>query len=902
MAVRLQAPQLIIDKRQTDAGTEYLVSATNEWIASSTSRVIHPELVELYEWLHNSGFRSDATVFAPSTTHVATAKGARKRIQSSSGPLPAYRRQSDTQVEGSVAAKSDSVRTGDGQAKLDDEAVDEAAVGILDPSIASQDPPMPKLKKQRLEGSYIEEMSHLVIETPEESALSTKSSPIPASAIHDMSLEDKEHTASGSESNLEMDEPQVMAFNKNTEQMIEVYFKEGMDASGVEMFDILLGPYRRPNKEFVAAFFYAVILSPLTEPVTIEAAVHVLDRILTLHGPEPFELLWDVQKRRREVSDGTNPFTRQSGSTMAADSSSGTGSGMGAAGMSSRLNGTGRHNADFTDISLQNPFSSLSGRLPSWNSIWDLIKAQLGLDTRPESKQHIALQEYHIRMRLEGDEQLHSPPSTRGKSKPGTNAGSEDEFEGEEIIKEEQEIREGIGRLIVGVLLRVLEQDAVLKNLSKTSFFCRYVLQLQPYTSAQSIQQALNVAFQIVGLASSARYLEQSPQPPSGTSTSITGTGRGASATAGPTSAAAPRPAASWPLNERFKLNAEGAEIMQLGQQVLLLMIRFTEAGQLFPGKGMEELVREVEGRLTKINRDQRRKPSVPFLQERRSLDQTEIFLKLLIQGPSLLDRGTGSGAGVKLRKENSEHTDEHLDTFGSAFGEDCAGVLKSQTGTSMGSSVFVMNMVDYWFRTRTTSSQTGGFNGLLSFHRVLVDYARPIDLRLASSLTDSAPAAPVRKAKAAKAQPKRSTRSRKSPDLEADEDDEEDIAIDLTSVKISTPSTSSLDEAEPWNAKDLRELEWVVMMLEVLVWSWIEARGIRKEDIKGTGLDLVLFPDDIASQQSQSSSQGGTDTGSGWQEMSSVLSKIGGTLQTRWELLEAAIEAAIMMEELGLR
>ncbi|KAF9574847.1 hypothetical protein EC968_005325 [Mortierella alpina] len=784
MAARHQAPQLIIDKRQTDAGTEYLVSTTNEWISSSTSRVIHPELVELYEWLHNSGFRSGATVFAPSALHVATAKGARKRVQSSSGPLPVSRRQSETQVDGS----------GDGQANPDDEArVAETEADVSDQESAFQDNlAMPKLKKQRLEGSCIEEMNHLAIKNSE-SAASTNSAPTPTNAIQEMSLEDKQLTVPGSEANLESDEPQVMAFNKNTEHMIEVYFKEGM------------------------------------------------------------------------------------GSSVDADSSSGTGSGMGATGMGTRLNGIGRHNGDFADMSLQHPTSSLSGRLPSWNSIWDLIKAQFGLDTRPESKQHIALQEHHIRKRLESDEQPSSPPSARGKFKPRSNADSEDEIEETNTVKEEQEIREGIGRLIVGLLLR-----------------------LQPYTSAQSIQQALNVAFQIVGLAFTSRYLESPSQPLSGPSTSINGTARGASTTTGPIAAGVPRSTTSWPLNERFKLNAEGAEIMQLGQQLLLLLIRFTGAGQLFTGKGMEELVREVEGRLTKVNRDQKLKPSVPFLQERRSLDQTEIFLKMLIQGPSLLDPGTGSGAGERLRKENADHTDEHLDAFGSALGGDCAGVLKSQTGISMGSSVFVMNMVDYWFRTRTTSSQSGGFNGLLSFHRVLTDYARPSHLRPASSLTDSASITSARKTKkATKTQPKRSTRSQKSPDSEADEADEEDIALDLTSVTISAASASSSDEAEQWNAKDLRELEWVVMMLEVLIWSWIEARGIRKEDIKGTGLDQVLFPDDIASQQSQNSSQG---AGSGWQEMSILLSKVGGTLKTRWEVLEASIEAAIMMEELGLR
>ncbi|KAG0197496.1 hypothetical protein BGX28_009039 [Mortierella sp. GBA30] len=924
---RHQDPPRLIDKRQVFNGTEYLVSTTGEWIASSTSRVIHPELVELYEWLHNSGFRSGTTVFAASAAHKVTSKGARKRLQSAPASpakrLPEILTQ-ETSDNGAVEGSNTTSLAAEGNHAPQDGTplylADEIENGIQDQNNDLHDDSLlPKFKKQRLNGSYVEEMSHLSIEAATEDSGGPPQKDASAAsvcAIKDMSPEANGSSTGKTEQAAESGEQQVMPFNKNTEQMIEVYFKEGMDASGVEMFDMLLGPYRRPNKEFVAAFFYAVILSPLTEHATIEAAIHVLDRTLTLHGPEPFEFIWNVQKRRREVSDGTNPFSRQS----PLHASASTVDGSSASGMSSRSNGTARDDSTYVGSSLHDAPPTPSGRLPSWNSIWDLIKAEFGLDTRPESKQHIALQEYHIRMRLQGDEL--NPISSSGRSlqkSEATDIASNTEHdlddESTAIIKEEQEIRDEIGRAIVGLLLRVLEQDAVLKNLSKTSFFCRHVLQLGPYSSTQSVQQALNVVFQIVGLATSSRYLESSSRSASGTSTPTIRPGRGTTGAA-PSNAA--RSMAPWPLNERCALNAAGAEIMQLGQQLLLLLIRFTQAGQLFsPGKGMEELAREVESRLSKVNRDRKITSSAPFLLERYHLDQTEIFLKLLIQGPSLLDPGTGSGASVRLRKEGLHHLDAHHDTDGTgidsgyAFG-DYNGVLKSQTGISMGSSAFVMYLVDYWFRNRTTSAQSGGAGGILSFRRVLQDYAQPSRVRPAlSTTTASVSAAPVAKSsKPVRRGTRKSTRGQKSS-MPSDDEGDGGLGeiLELTSVQSSAEhgsSTGELAQPEQWKAKDLEELEWTVMMIEVLIWSWVEARGVRKDDLMGTGLDQVLFPDEIVtcSQQSNcsnSNSNAGENT-SGWLTMSQLLGKVGGTLKTRWEHLESVIDASVTVEDLNLR
>ncbi|KAG0301001.1 hypothetical protein BGZ98_008710 [Dissophora globulifera] len=694
------------------------------------------------------------------------------------------------------------------------------------------------------------------------------------------------------------EQAQVLQFNRNSEQLIEGYFKEGMDATGVEMFDILLGPHRRPTKEFIASFFYAVILSPLTEPATIEAAIHVLDRTLTIHGPEPFQNIWDVQKRRREIADGTNAFSRLSSSSSSGSIiTAGLGSGMSTR---SSVGGGSEASLSASNVTGASSIPLSKGRLPSWNTMWDLIRAEFGLDTRPESKHHIALQEYHIRMRLQGED-LIPEPSTIGKA----GQGDEDLFqedEGAQGVREEQEVRDEIGRAIVGLLLRILEQDAVLKNVSSMSYFCHNVLMTDPYSPMHTVRPALDTAFQIISLATSSRYLEPPPPPKTGRdSTAVGATGESIKAT---------RPSPSWPLQEHYTLNAAGMEILQLGQQFLLLLIRFTEAGQLLPGKGMEELAREALSRLSKVNRD-RKAPVVsgsnrsgtstgagaglgtPFFLERCNLDQTEIFLKTLIQGPCLLDAGTGSGSGVKLRRENSDQQKENTGGSGQEYSisaDDYNGILKSQTGICVGSSAFVMTLVDLWFRSKTTA----GGSTQMSFRRVVEEYARPGTLRPSAVTAATTAVTGPKNEKLRVSKRRRTTKGRKPSQPPSDEDNDEDEVLE--SREMPSSETDRGAAAEQWNAKDLEQLEWVVMMIEVLVWSWIEARGIRRDEIAGTGLERALFPEEASQDHAES------NTSSGWLEMSRLLMTIGGTLQTRWEQLESIIEAAILVEDLCLR
>ena len=348
-----------------------------------------------------------------------------------------------------------------------------------------------------------------------------------------------------------------------------------------------------------------------------------------------------------------------------------------------------------------------------------------------------------------------------------------------------------------------------------------------------------------------------------------------------------PRTTGPWPLEDRCQLNAAGMETLQLGQQILMLLVRFTQAGTLFPDKGLEELARETLSRLSKMNKDRKvattgsgrsstgSSSSSPFLLERYNLDQTEIFLKTLLQGPCLLDSGTGSGAGMKCAmKENQFESPVKNESFASSaigFGagsELPGGGFRSQTGLCMGSSTFAMVLVDLWFQSKTTSkgSSSGSGSSMLNFKTVVETYAMPAHVRPAANTTSS----------------KKGSKSSSSSLLPLE--DEERIA-------------------ENWNAKDLEQLEWTVMMVEVLVWAWIEARGIRRHEIEGTGLEQALFPTDQSSQNTNSSgnsSQG--HSSSGWLVMSDVLSAIGGSLQRRWEHIESAIEAAIMIEDLCLR
>lgn len=348
-------------------------------------------------------------------------------------------------------------------------------------------------------------------------------------------------------------------------------------------------------------------------------------------------------------------------------------------------------------------------------------------------------------------------------------------------------------------------------------------------------------------------------------------------------------------------------EILQLGQQFLLLLIRFVESGGVVLGKGLEELAIEVQSRLGKMNRDREvpgstgskrlgaksslesssRSTSVmPYFLERCNLDQTEIFLKSLLQGPCLLDSGTGSGAGVKLRKENTSRTDAD-----DPSAVDYRTIFKSQTGVCMGSSAFVMILVDYWFRSKTV---VAGGNSQLSFRKVVDDYAMPGSLRPSgpTGTTGMKKEKEKEKEKTKVTAKRKSARTQKKSSLSGGEDSVELELSDVNSLLTDQPSV------EQWNAKDLEQVEWTVMMIEVLVWSWIEARGIRREEIEQTGLEKVLYPETNGGGQESLDK----DTASGWIVMSRVLKQVGGTLQSRWEQLESVIEAAIMVEDLGLR
>ncbi|KAG0374603.1 hypothetical protein BGX24_010189 [Mortierella sp. AD032] len=851
----------IIDKRQNISGTEYLFNS-GDWIASSTSRCVNPELVELYEYLHNSGFRKGANVFNPLLRpRLVLPKGIRKRIQSSSGPVTASLTtaseaaltQTNLSASGSQetnatssAAQNDLGQDADQITDMSFEQEEGQNNQDSDSSTSVQPPSKkPRIAVLRKEGSL--GLSQLSIEStqndndscgsrpvsPSTSALSSPRGNDQKSAAEDSS--NPSTPTSGFKQNKK--DMAVVEFNKNTENMITIYFKSGL-----------------------AAFFYAVILSPLTEAATIEAAIHVLDRVLTLHGPEPFQAIWDVQKRRREFADGSNPFSKTSSSSDR-DPDIRTGS---------------RSSAANKPLTLKDLSSAaLAGRLPSWNDTWDLIKAELGLDTREESKQHISLQEHQIRLRLEGGE------AAVEMEQPSKDLDDEDLVQGEDnksdkAITEEQEIREEVGRGIVGLLLRVLEQDAILNNMSPTSFFCRDVLCINRYTSSHTIRQTLDLAFQIVGLATSSRYFEVRPRPNPTAPSTTKPLGKPARATS------------PWPVNERCILNAAGLEILQLGQQIILLLVRFAEAGDLLSGKGLEELAREVISRLSKVNRD-RKLPSTtsegrgtsfvsPLFLERYNLDQTEVFLKTLIQGPCLLEAGTGSGASVKLRRDAAQRQQGSATDSVVVEQDENNGMFKSQIGVCTGSSVFVMILVDYWFRNNTTATNPGN---MLNFRAVVEKYPVPGQLRPSTLATASTPTTPRKPAGT------RKTSRGAASKLEISEDE-----VHLTSTEGNDDQPSYAQ----WNAKDLEEIEWTVMMMEVLVWAWIEARGIRRDEIQSTGLEQVLFPEEAGTPSLKSYPE------SGWLLMSEVLGRVGGTLKTRWEQLESVIEAALLVEDLGLR
>ncbi|KAG0025416.1 hypothetical protein BGZ81_007178 [Podila clonocystis] len=814
MSYRKDETIRIIDKRQTMSGTEYNFSVTGEWLSSSESRRSRPDLVELYEWLHNSGFHENPSVFAFNPARSQANKNIRKRVRSSkhSGGNSALDTTTPIEITPQGMIENTSLVKTQQPSETDS---DNAVIGQV-----------PIMKKLRRDDSFIEGIDSLNIgledsegrDTPMENhknsepgtSKSSQPAPSPGAAKSAASPTVKSESTTSMTTN----EPQVLDFNRNTEGMIEAYFNEGLGG------------------EFTAAFFYAIVLSPVTDIGTIEGAIHVLDRVLTLHGPEPFQLMWDVQRRRRELLDGKSQFSKAAQLTSTSIPNSNTGNTSGG--------------LDRSSVNI-----AAAKRLPGWSNIWELFRGLLGLDTKSETRQYIAFQELQIKSRLFGDDIDTANAST---SKTSDTITEHDEFESMkpkkkssyqpgDKVPEEQEVREEIGRAIIGLLLRVLEQDAVLKNLSSKSFFKRDVLSSDAYQPSSAARQALDSVFLFASLATSSRYLEWSLTNPSSTPPSL-------EPPSSSRSAHKPKPKAIWPLNERAVLNPAGLEILQLGQKILLLLVRFIQAEELrpagdLPGSGLDWLARETLSRLIKMNKDRTFGPApAPFgALERHNLDQTRIFLKGLIEGPVILD--TGTGTRTYYRQQQQQQQQQGASNTDVTEGRATEKKVWSQTGIVTGSSTFVLAIVDMWFQ----STMSGG--GVYpSFQRVVDEYTMPSNLRPNPGATHSTP-----KSRGGSLVP------------ESLEEEAEDEA-----------------GHEAWHARDIEHIERRVMMTELLVWAWIEARGVQRQDIEGTGVGKNLYSDALSEE----------DGPSGWLAMARTLSKIGGTLEARWEDLESQIEDAV--------
>lgn len=410
--------------------------------------------------------------------------------------------------------------------------------------------------------------------------------------------------------------------------------------------------------------------------------------------------------------------------------------------------------------------------------------------------------------------------------------------------------------------------------MSSKSYFRRDVLSSDAYQPSSAARQALDSVFLFASLATSSRYLEWGPTKPSSTPSSTPEPSPSLSSSSSSRGAAKSKPKATWPLNDRAKLNPAGLEILQLGQKILLLLVRFIQAEELrpagdLPGSGLDWLARETLSRLSKMNKDRTFavQPTPYGALERYNLDQTRIFLKGLIEGPVLLEAGTGSGTDYRHNQQQQQQHQQEQSTSNKDDDDDddakdvtdSASNKKawSQTGICTGSSTFVLAVVDMWFQS-STSANGGTYP---SFKRVVDTYTMPCILRPNPGATPSSSSSTT----------KSRGKSSSVPDVPLVEDDESETGH------------------EAWHARDMEQIEWTVTMTELLVWSWIEARGVRRQDIEGTSLETLNGGDNAKNS-------------SGWLEMADTLSKVGGTLADRWEDLESEIEDAISIEENGLR
>lgn len=185
--------------------------------------------MELYEWLHNSGFRENLSVFAFNRTRSQANRNIRKRARSSRHPGDAS--VLDTTAAGEITSQGTTENTTLVMAEEPSEAdSDNAVVGQV-----------PSVKRLRRDDSFIEGVNSLNIgleaseegsDTPTERQRSSEpginKSPPPTPSPDVAPSITSPAAKSKSTTPIKANEPQVLEFNRNTEGMIEAYFNEGL--------------------------------------------------------------------------------------------------------------------------------------------------------------------------------------------------------------------------------------------------------------------------------------------------------------------------------------------------------------------------------------------------------------------------------------------------------------------------------------------------------------------------------------------------------------------------------------------------------------------------------------------------------------------------------------------------
>ncbi|KAF9975363.1 hypothetical protein BGZ73_001005 [Actinomortierella ambigua] len=552
----------VVDKRVSVAGIEYQLYPTDDWLRSAILRKSSPHLVELYSWICSLGGdprrgleeldgpnrvpslltpwsrrapKQPSSSAAASLTSPRGGSGAGgSGIQGSSGstakatprPVPANRKRTNT---------------------VDSETSEALVQGILT-ALAKEDLPAP------IDQNGPSDSPTFLPEYPQ-----SPLSPTPPLQEQQQQQQQQQTTIPAPVSK----DLKVQDFDQNAIQHIATFFKEGLDATGITVFGDLLSPNRRPTTELISSFFYGVVLSPLLEPALIEAALHILYRTLQLHGTEPFTGLWDVSARRRELRDGSLPiisgffdpksaavsnlllsYPQHSGANSPATTSSSSavstgGGGGGSYAMSddddndvpSRGKRAGMTAQGGSSSSNSGGVSVIPRRLPAWNDLWEMMRAQLRLDDRPENRRFFEFQEFRIKLVLQPN----------GEESSSEDEDDEDEEEAKEVEayqggdgvggrlskdrkrkrrqpraatatalkrRPEREVRDELGRKIVGFLFDVLEQDIVQKNVSKWTFFYRKALVMDLQRSSAA-RHALDFIIQIVQTATIEPYLKR---------------------------------------------------------------------------------------------------------------------------------------------------------------------------------------------------------------------------------------------------------------------------------------------------------------------------------------------------------------------------------------------------------